>query len=419
MKYKPFTLLALSCMALVACSPTTSSSSSSLTTDKTETSDTSSESTSNPSSTTSQDDDKIEKIDVTNKNHLNWFGRTYSKDGKQYFHYSSSGFEVKFYGTKLEATIGATEFSSDKNRPYLSILVDGENDPRKAKDLALTEEIAVYTIIDNLEEGFHTVRVLKRSESQYSKCWLEDLITDGSFYKPNPKKERKIEIYGASTTCGYGAFGKSGPEAFKTETEHSLFSYAGLISRVFDAEYNMVSASGWAITQNKDSDDVCMPEVYDKVDLRSEMKWDFNEFVPDIVIINLATNDSVYINDAPTIEEKQAREKRYYDGYIRFIDNLREAYNNPELPILMTYGFLDDQGVEKPIHDIKAYYAKKGDAYVDYLKVIKANGTDGFGSRYHPSATTHMRSTDLMIPKVQELMDYEWDVKYPNITSVK
>ncbi len=424
--------LASACLLITSCTsvPTDTTNSSTVnpsvdpstsTTDETSTPSVTDPSISIPSVTdpSTPTEEGFKNLDVNNYGQINWFGRTYSEGGKEYFHYSSSGFEVKFYGTRLIATIGATEHNSDKNRPYIAVFIDGEDDPRKATTIALDKAEGDYMIAENLEEGFHTIRVLKISESQYSKCYLKSVSTDGEFYTPPAKKERKIEVYGASTTCGFGVFGLTGPEAFRTETESSLFSFAGLTSRVFDAEYNLVSASGWAITQNKASDGVSMLDAYDQVDLKNPMPWDFDRFVPDLVMINLATNDSVYIDDAPTIEEREARETRYYNGYIQFIENLRAAYDNPELPVLMIYGFLDDQGVEGPIKDIKAHYAAKGDAYVDFQKVYKANATDGFGSSYHASALTHIRSTDVVVPKVIELKDREWDIVHENITTPK
>merc|ERR1712110_821096 len=56
--------------------------------------------------------------------------------------------------------------------------------------------------------------------------------------------------------------------------------------------------------------------------------WDHSRFVPDMMLINLGTNDAPTATDA----------KNFSDAYTTFVLNAMEVYKNPRLPVFVAQG---------------------------------------------------------------------------------
>jgi hypothetical protein len=227
-------------------------------------------------------------FDFTNSGHINWYGRVWYDEENKYMRFDNtvSGFEVNFKGTTLTATFFSQ--GGARGNCFLSILVDRDIEPENAIRLELENGTASYQLV-NLSEGIHTVKVLRSTEVQEAQISaLISLETDGVFYTPPKKPQRKIEYYGASSNCGFGSLGNDPDASFSTDNQCGVSSFTYYTSALLKAQSSAFCASGYGLgvggTKN-------LIEKYDRYTIYSNMEWDFSNYVPDVVVINLGFND--------------------------------------------------------------------------------------------------------------------------------
>lgn len=224
-------------------------------------------------------------------------------------------------------------FSLMPGRHIYPLLSEGENSKRDAwkcedpEGNDSEEDVRTMDVrtMDDLggndsEEDLRTMVVclVKESEVQYASSGILAFYTDEEAeIRPTDKKDRKIEFIGDSITCGYGVLG--GPKApFSTETESADDAFAVQCARALDADYQLVSFSGIGVIsryiepeENEPLTDVLMPALYPHTDAvlakrygwRPE-SWDFSSFCPQVVVINLGTNDDSYTRGIREREER-------------------------------------------------------------------------------------------------------------------
>ena len=99
-----------------------------------------------------------------------------------------------------------------------------------------------------------------------------------------------MEFYGNSVSAGYAVDDLSGRDLHDSIYTNNYKSYAALTARHYDAKYHCICKSGIGVTVSWDS--LIMPEIYDKlIPTNSSSFWDFSNYSPDIVVVNLFQND--------------------------------------------------------------------------------------------------------------------------------
>lgn len=240
-------------------------------------------------------------------------------------------------------------FSLMPGRHIYPLLSEGENSKRdawKCEDPKRDDPEG-----NDSEEDLRTMVVclVKESEVQYASSGILAFYTDEEAeIRPTDKKDRKIEFIGDSITCGYGVLG--GPKApFSTETESADDAFAVQCARALDADYQLVSFSGIGVIsryiepeENEPLTDVLMPALYPHTDAvlakrygwRPE-SWDFSSFCPQVVVINLGTNDDSYTRGI------REREERFEEEYCEFVRNIHRR--NPGAEIVCTFGVMSQR----------------------------------------------------------------------------
>ncbi|MDD4090563.1 MAG: hypothetical protein PHY22_02500 [Acholeplasmataceae bacterium] len=350
----------------------------------------------------------IEGILLTDNTKVKMFGRYFynEREKQQYFYFTASGFEVKFIGTKLIMNL-VTGINSSEKVPYVVVFIDGEEDPTKGETHALDNGINEI-IIDGLSEDIHTIKVLKRSESTDSKTSIKSLETDGYFIENEPYKERKIEVIAASSSAGYGNLISNGVGDKTTANSDGLRSFATLTAKYLDAEINIFSASGWAVKKSPWHGNSNIPNKYDYVDVESSIRWSFNNYVPDIYVVNLGTNDWSYINTLSNSSERQEALENFINAYVDFIVKLHNL--NKDASIIIVYGLMNETNIFEATNDV--YQVIKDDYSeidIHILQLPKANLSDGMGAGSHPGLVTHEKAALLLSSKIAEIKNWSID----------
>ena len=178
---------------------------------------------------------------------------------------------------------------------YFMVQIDGCS-PYKVSFNAPKD--SVVTLATALRNEVHGVRIMYAIEGYGRMPEFRGFgLDDGcKLLSPLPLPERRIEFIGDSMTCGYGIEASNEKEKFADETENHYYTYAALTARALKAQHVVVARSGIGIYRNyngpKTGNADCMPRLYDRtLFCVEEEKWDFSRYTPDVVCVNLGTND--------------------------------------------------------------------------------------------------------------------------------
>ena len=128
-------------------------------------------------------------------------------------------------------------------------------------------------------------------------------------------------------------------------------------------------------------------------------KWDFSRYRPDVVCINLGTND-LSTNNYDTTLLKQ--------GYQRLLKMVRQ--HNPEAKIVFLCGsMLGGKELEiarRLLDEVTAEARKTGDKEVYRFDFTPQDGHLGYGSDWHPSIWQHQKMAAELTAYLRSLMNW-------------
>jgi len=345
-----------------------------------------------------------EKFDIFDYSHINWFGRVFKNEetGEMEFNNTISGFEVNFYGTSLTAEIAAQGGAG--GFCFLSVFLDGETDPQKASALELKNGTYSYTLTSGLSEDLHTVKVLRRTEiKEANLSALISLSCDGKFYTPPEKSARKIDCYGASSICGYGNLGEPDDLTFTTAAEDGTSAFTYYTAAALGAQANAFCASGWGLGVGSTSS---ISDLFERYSILNGTPWNFDSYVPDVVIINLGYNDSKQFGTSGTQKYTDSREQ----FKTLLVDYLRKLYMYyPDSFIYVTYGIWAEYQIydlyREAVKTLNDEGKKNIIAYKLYTPTA-ASGESEIGSCYHASYRGHKKMADALSSDIKERLGW-------------
>ena len=303
------------------------------------------------------------------------------------FGWPGTGMVIRFRGTGASVVL-------DDPAGYFALVVDGEVKPR----LETTPGERSYPLASDLAEGEHTVELYRRTEGFFGPTsFLGEEIVGDLLAVPPPT--RRIEILGDSITCGYGNEGPDQYCNFSAETENHFLTYGAIAARALGAELSTIAWSGKGVIYNYGDDTVePLPELFDRtLPTSAAPVWGF-AWQPDVVVINLGTNDFSTNNDPG--------ELLFVGAYVALLERLRERY--PGALILCTVAPLlgepDRTTVITYLDSAIAQRAAAGDTLVERIDLSVP--TEGWGCDWHPSIATHESMAQALIAILQARLSW-------------
>ena len=154
---------------------------------------------------------------------------------------------------------------------------------------------------------------------------------------------RRIEFVGDSITCGYCNLCKQMPPNSSNTYEKESFalSWPTLTCRRFGASCHTEAWSGRGMIRNCDAAaTTLMPEIFDRTratvpaDQAAGDRWTFTDFVPDVVVVNLGTNDF----GCNRIDNVTAFSDKFQRAYIEVVYKMLIEYARTEVKIFLACG---------------------------------------------------------------------------------
>lgn len=323
------------------------------------------------------------------------------------FNYPGIQIAAAFEGTSLQmlAKPGSGYFMAqvDRGEPF-KVAFTGRRD-------------SVVTLATALPDTRHTVRLMYAIEGYefYPEFWGFVLDRDRRLAALPEQPGRSIEFVGNSITCGYGNEGTDAAEHFDYATENHYYSYAALTARSLSARHWVVARSGIGAYRNYDGPKTgtpgsAMPVQYEytgyawKPELRAgdgfdAERWDFGRCRPDVVCINLGTNDLSTNNyDLGLLKQ----------GYQTLLRMVRR--HNPQARIVFLSGPMlggkELQEARRLLDEVAAEAQRSGDRQVYRFDFSPQTGDLGYGSDWHPSLRQHEKMAGELTAYLRSLMKW-------------
>lgn len=323
---------------------------------------------------------------------IHYLGRfDFSTPGEAAYEWSGSGFDAHFQGTGI-----AAKFTTEASTGYLEVVID-DGTPKLVTYAGGTD--VTVSLASGLTAGTHHVQLFRRTEADMGiERFLGFTVTGGALVASPPPYSRKIEFIGDSITAGYGDEGANRNCKFSYGTENDYLTYGALTARALSAERHSNAWSG--IGMYRDNAGITkdqMPVLYERT-LPSEpgSQWNFSQWIPDVVVINLGTNDYAKSDDPS---------QPYTTAYLAFLEKLRSHYPRAEVFCAMGPLWVKDLSQwQDALEAIVKARNDRGDNRVHFVSFdLEDCDTDisKCGCDWHPNLEEHQKMADALVPAIR------------------
>jgi len=318
---------------------------------------------------------------------------------------------ARFQGASLDILLSDTG-----SRDYFNVQID-DQEPAVIQT-RLGE--AVFPVARNLSDTEHTVRMTKRTESQ---CGIAtflgfELAPGKALVAAPPLPSRKIEFIGDSITCGYGNLvATDTPDQFhfSPENEDADLAWGSVAARALGAQSVLTAYSGRGMFRNVDgTESGTVPTFYNAVfpDDPTRLAWDPKGFAPDVIVINLGTNDFSALLAKNDLSAREL-DRQFGATYRKFVETLRSTYG-PAVHIVCVVGPMLSDGyppgalaltkARKTISGLVQNLGKT-DANLSYLGLDSQSSP--YGEDWHPTVATHAQMAQALVTHLRAVTGWK------------
>ncbi len=249
----------------------------------------------------------------------------------------------------------------------------------------------------------HTARIYLAYEGYVYRPELRGFILDDSatVVAPPARPKRKIEFIGNSMTCAFGSEAADRHCHFDYATENHYLSYSSLLCRMLDAEEMCVARSGIGAYRNYNG-----PAAGSKDNMNywydytcygdTTQRWDFSLFRPDIICVNLGTND---------LSTTGYRVDLYKQAYRKLIVHLHQVQPQAKI-VMLAGGMLTGKALAQEIATLDALQQEfKAQGLPTYRFTFSPyDGRYDYGAAMHPSRRQHELMAGELLPFLARLL---------------
>jgi len=369
---------------------------------------------------------KLDHYNLADIGNMKILGRTTGYLSPLTLFWTGSGIELNVRASELWVEI---EAGHAYHEPWVAIVINGAYISRQM----VTPGRKWLCVFRKMNGGVvKNVKIIKEtqpiSEDAESCLQIHAVKCDGEFL-PVPERPYKIEFIGDSITSGEGAIGSKQEADWIMMWFSAVRNYTYMLSKALNADYRVISQCGWGVYSGYDNNPhKNIPDYYEKVcgvirgekaaALGAHNPYDFSSWQPDIVIVNLGTNDEGAFNNPQWVDEvsgKVYKQRKNDDGSYNEED-LRKFENavtsfifkvrkyNPNTHIIWAYGMLGDGMMPSIIRAVDEYKKQAKDSKV-YVQLLPDITEETVGSRFHPGARAHEQAAKTLETLCRKLLN--------------
>jgi len=179
-----------------------------------------------------------------------------------------------------------------------------------------------------------------------------------------------------------------------TTNENNYLAYASVAAREVNADLFTIAWSGIGMYRNYGADGPssdAMPARYDSaVPTETSSPWNFSQYTPDAVIINLGTNDYSTKGDPG---------QPFVDAYVSFLAHVRSKYPKAYVFCLIQWSG-SDVNINAAVDAEKA----TGDGAIESFDINVTNG--GSGCDGHPDVAKDAAMGDKLAGEIRRVLGW-------------
>ncbi len=372
---------------------------------------------------------RMREYKLTEIPHLRVLGRTNGSLTPLTLFWNASGLELNVKGSECWVDIDA---DFDTFEPWVDVLINHARTQR----LMLTPGHHRLCLFRGLDPGrVRNVMILRDTQPMKDDrrmlLQITGVETDGTF-EPLQDYAMKIEFLGDSITTGEGMCGAYSDMDWTGQCMDSVNNYTFFTAQALNAEYHVFSQSGWGVHCSWDNNpDLAIPRYYETLcgfldrenyaGYGAQDRWDFASWQPDVVVVNLGTNDQGAFGTPPYVDPVTGRQykmhrneyglfepadrKLFEKDVLAFLHMLRR--DNPGAYLIWAYGMLGGADASATLYPeitdaVAQFVAETGDQRVEALEL--ANTAPGeYGSRMHPGKPAHRHAAEILVKRIREI----------------
>ncbi len=331
--------------------------------------------------------------------------------------------EITYVGRVEHDETGAVRFclpGVQIQTEFVGCYVAMEVTPRSGYFMIEIDDRAPYKIKCHSNEGIteiesdlprrrHKLCITYCNEGEKGVVVFRGLLFDsrGKIKKNREIPRRKIEFIGDSITCGYGVEDFSEEKYMPCqEVNNAYYSFALQTARRLKSQCLLTARSGICLHYDRylvgggifHNLRTCYPyTLFTKKD-DAEL-WKFDKNVPDVVCINLGTNDSAM----PKFDKEELT-----DAFIEFVRETRSRYGNAKI-VLLSGPMCTGEHLENILYVLnktQKIIKEGGETNVFRFDFTPADGSLGYGTCHHPSLKQHTKMADELTSYLRTLMHW-------------
>ncbi|MCR5556891.1 MAG: SGNH/GDSL hydrolase family protein [Butyrivibrio sp.] len=367
--------------------------------------------------------------DISEIKNIRIFGRLGRQRQPLPLLFNGSGIEVVLTGSELWIDI---ETDSDFHEPWVAYEINGAF---MGRQMLLPGEHRIC-LFRNMEPTTpKRVRFYRELQAMGDdvrcKILVKGLeISDNGCFCEVPKYERRIEFIGDSITSGEGSYGAVQDVDWLAMYMSASVNYATMTAKELEADYHLISQGGWGVYCGWDNDPRHnIPSIYEKVcgfsagpsneALGCQDPYDFDSWQPDVIVVNLGTNDisafsqPPFLNPADGKTYKQRRnedgslnredELKIEDAIVNFLTMLRK--HSPKAHIAWCYGMLFCDLNMTITEAMSKYREKTGDNNISFFQLPDTT-PETYGAHMHPGRKSHENGAKALCQYLRAVMNW-------------
>lgn len=320
-----------------------------------------------------------------------------SPGGDVSFDWTGSHLRTRFTGSSISVRL------SDSYCNYYDIYVDN----KFVRTIRSTGVDTTIVLADNLmSRQWHTLLMYKRTEGFAGITTLHGFLIEpkAEMAAVTERPKRKILFIGDSLTCGVGTETDDSQAPYLARTSNSYHAFGSITARYFNADYHLIAHSGEGAAKNYDDNTptskfTMKDRVYNVFDTRADVKWDGSLWQPDVVVINLGTNDFAKSDTYPSDEQ-------FMEAYGQIFKYVRNEYG--DIPIF---------NMSKRLKKVNTMLAKvveaQNDPNIYFIPTVDGlyNETTDMGSSSHPNYKGQQKMAMSIVPYISSRMNWQLEPK--------
>lgn len=371
--------------------------------------------------------DTLKTIPLTDIKNLKIHGRTTGRLDPLTLFWTGSAIEFEAKGSELWL-----EIESDYNiyEQWIFILINSVPVSRQM----LTKGrywICIFRGMDkNTVKNVRVVKDIQPMSADPQNCLqIHNVKFDGEFL-PLSEKPYKIEFIGDSITSGEGTIGAKEEQDWIPMLFSAVNNYAHMTAEALNADYRIISQSGWGVLTSWDNNpNFNIPDIYEMIcsavireknkELGAFENNNFEAWQPDVVVVNLGTNDGGAFNSPPWKDEvtgKAYKQRLNDDGTFNkedlktfeqavenFLFKLRK--HNRKAHIVWVYGMLGLPMMPAICRAVDIYIKKTSDRQVSVFQ-LPDTINETIGARNHPGLLAHQMAANELTSYIKQIMQW-------------